>query len=130
MNLDGTERRNINMLAETTNVYRLLDIRAPTGFAIAVSVRFIDNESKSSNGYFYVGDGLDRFSIETDSCYQWQRFNAHAQLISYQSRSPSVKLIFSSNEWNNTSEFLVQLDTFSRSNETSSFVNGKYIVLY
>ena len=86
----------------------------------------LENGSDYEMGDIFFGTGVDVFSMGANSCYLWQQSAFPNQQNSFQSRSSSVKVIITSNSWNNA-DFFAQLQTV-KSQIDLTFSAGKFLI--
>ena len=90
------------------NGYMSWDFQAPEGFVVSFLLHRFD--LRTTGAHLYMGDGVDRFSLSTTSCYSWLRLTANDANRNFTSDSASVMFIFTSNYQDTRSGFYLILN--------------------
>ena len=101
-NLTGGNEMKLEFTKNTQNTYYFLDVQAPEGFVVSIFFQQMEIDgARDDKAFLLFGDNATDFQGKVNSCDTWISLtNKEGQLENrhkkFASRSPSVKLIFSS----------------------------------
>ena len=114
------------------NSFKLWDIRAPTGYVIALHIDSFEIQQNAD--YVYVGDGVKHFRSDSDQHGKWIPLTGKKSDVflhrDFMSNASSIKVIFASDKSDTKSGFIITCSAVSVGHRLLTTTNGRMYLMF